>query len=61
MTLRARLAITFAALAAVVALLMGALGYFAVASRITSEWVSVADPMLRLKTGLNGLPPAFWR
>ena len=37
MTLRARLAITFAALAAVVALLMGALGYFAVASRITSE------------------------
>ncbi len=37
MTLRARLAISFAALAAVVALLMGALGYFAVASRITSE------------------------
>lgn len=37
MTLRARLAISFAALATVVAILMGALGYAAVASRITTQ------------------------
>lgn len=37
MTLRARLAISFAALATVVAVLMGALGYATVASRVTTQ------------------------